>query len=581
MISHLQEVLNDSLKKEATSRTNDDARESRRKSKMTLQVTYQETSLSDIQDLASPSGAVKKKCSSGHASSPLMMTWLKRKNLKRPISQVVSTTSEDVFKKPKIRKMPTKKLQVNHNNNVMKKFVSNNVTSTKNDLTEGDTDVEEEEVPEAAKPRTPKSSSNDVAEKLPVLRRTDSTKPHVLREDYKPSSSQDDTKKKEIEDFKRRRKEETLKNLQRQSQQSKVSFKSEFSKDHDFTRKQKIKEIASSLRIGSDTPSVSSSSSSKTHIIHNMEEDPSQSRDTPSSDPSRIVPSEHIDGISKLPTAPYEPSTPSSRKSSRSSIPSSSTPSSRKSSSISITTSKKSSIISSTPSKKSSSVQSTPSKKSSVSNTPSKKPSSISSTPTKKSSSASSAPSKSSSSLKVDQDKAEKRKLQEVNLFGSPDDMFCKKPKVKAKRIPRIVPELKKEEEEDDIRGSNVEKKRKKVTWASENVLIQIKHFEVVAEERSEVHKDSYEERRRQDARITKIRDDARKYKPKVEDAAQDQPVKTWPHIHLLQDPRKPSDVRSEEKMIQENREAETLPFLWIPGVVVDPSEDASIHQKR
>merc|ERR1712029_280874 len=34
-------------------------------------------------------------------------------------------------------------------------------------------------------------------------------------------------------------------------------------------------------------------------------------------------------------------------------------------------------------------------------------------------------------------------------------------------------------------------------------------------------------------------------------------------------------------KMIQENREAETLPFLWIPGVIVDPSEDASIHQKR
>lgn len=311
-----------------------------------------------------------------------------------------------------------------------------------------------------------------------------------VKEDAEQSKS--DVRRIQIEEFKRKRKEEMEKNHQRLSEKPRSSFRSEFSDESTDQTRQKIRDLASSLKQGKDNPVSKPSSISKARndpIVEHLPEPPRHS--STSSSTSTYG---HIEGITKLSHVVK------SKSEEKASVKSSAKPTRPKS------------------------------------------------------------PSESESNAP---------KLQEVDLFGSLETASTPPTKkAKSKRIPKLEKCPAKPEEN----VPNV--KRKKVSWAPEDKLVLVQHFEVLAEERGNVIKEKFEEKRREEAKMTKFRMAPTK-SSENENSAKPRTNSHWPRPQYLDVKRK--DVaygyQSRERTIQEHREAETPSYFGMPGGVVDPTE--------
>jgi len=173
-----------------------------------------------------------------------------------------------------------------------------------------------------------------------------------------------------------------------------------------------------------------------------------------------------------------------------------------------------------------------------------------------------------------------KETLKEISLFDKLDDDL-KKCREKTKIKPKKVSRLSVKEEKTSLNEDQVESQlKKKVTWEREENLVQIKFFEVVEEERENVFKLKFEEKRKQDARNEKL-------KLKLASSLQSSTVssssssiastttsktdgtrpegKCWPKLILLDKSAlklREFGSKSEEKIVQERRSGDTSILL-------------------
>ena len=193
-----------------------------------------------------------------------------------------------------------------------------------------------------------------------------------------------------------------------------------------------------------------------------------------------------------------------------------------------------------------------------------------------------------STSSKNSKKSTTKEALKEVNIF---QDDNLETSRVKSKlRIKR-----RSASESESSATVNPVKKRKKVQWKPGEKLSEVKYFDVVENERGNVFKQKFEEKRKQEARREKFKLSEASSKMKIAELytqlnaqRQEKIGKCWPPLLVLDKCRKDIKYggRSEERHLQEIREAEVLPFLWAikpsSGVPTDPLEvDAANPPRR
>ena len=180
-----------------------------------------------------------------------------------------------------------------------------------------------------------------------------------------------------------------------------------------------------------------------------------------------------------------------------------------------------------------------------------------------------------------------KETLKEVNIF---QDNNLETSRVKSKlRIKR-----RSASESESSATVNPVKKRKKVQWKPGEKLSEVKYFDVVENERGNVFKQKFEEKRKQEARSEKFKLSEASSKMKIAELytqlnsqRQEKMGKCWPPLVVLDKCRKDIKYggRSEERHLQEIREAEVLPFLWAikpsSGAPTDPMEVDTANPPR
>jgi len=199
--------------------------------------------------------------------------------------------------------------------------------------------------------------------------------------------------------------------------------------------------------------------------------------------------------------------------------------------------------------------------------------------------------------------------LKEVNLFNDEYMKSCRDNK--SKRISRVqnkssrassdpkscpVPgsASKSSVPEEVNKTSEGKKQRKRVTWTKDENLVSVRFFEVIEEERGNVFKQKFEERRKLEAKNEKLKLSAAckaksidgenpctKHETLKDVSRSPVPSSSWPALIPLACWR--TDImigsESEEKLIQKAREAEVQP---LPGHLrVEPTEAETIHQRR
>merc|ERR1711971_1001373 len=199
-----------------------------------------------------------------------------------------------------------------------------------------------------------------------------------------------------------------------------------------------------------------------------------------------------------------------------------------------------------------------------------------------------------------------KEVLKEVNLFN--DELLKSCRDSKPKRVSRVqsknsrssskskssasdskapVPEKSNEKNENT-------KHRKRVTWSKDENLVSVRFFEVIEEERGNVFKQKFTERRKLEAKNEKLKLSAASKAKSFEcesscstaESSKDiikTPVSgsSWPSLIPLAGLRTDIQIgsESEEKLIQRAREAQVQPLLILPGA--EPTEAETVHQRR
>ena len=194
-----------------------------------------------------------------------------------------------------------------------------------------------------------------------------------------------------------------------------------------------------------------------------------------------------------------------------------------------------------------------------------------------------------------------KETLKEISLFDELDDEL-KKCREKSKSKLRRISRLSVSDNKSSVDEKMVELK-KRVSWEKEEKLIQIKYFEVVEEERENVFKLKFEEKRKQDARNEKLKiklasslqsakvsssSSAAAVSSSATKAPGNQEVEknasSWTKLISLDTSAlkfREFGSKSEEKNVQETREAETPPFFWIPSMAQEPQDVDFFSQQR
>ena len=414
-------------------------------------------------------------------------------------------------------------------------------------------------------------------------------------------------RRKEVDDFKRKRREERDQKLRRQEEQqkAKISFnKTEYKRDLDNDSKKKIKELAESLKQQDEKEDRSS-----------MKKEVTTTKKNPSSQKSERNPSKKDDGSSSS----SSPKT-SARKPSKKEDRSSSSPSPKRRKVLSRNRISSGDRHRSNSRRRSRSrdrtnrggretisgirrLRRSKSRSRSRSRSPRKrrreeKEPRNSSTPSK-----SKLESKSSSRVF-----APKEAWKEVNLFNDELLKSCRETKSKRKRVSRVkskssrsssnskssgsdskppVPEKSNENKENTMH-------RKRVTWAKDENLVKVKFFEVVDEERGNVFRQKFAEKRKLEAKNEKLKLTAASKANSFEcesscsksesfkiNFKSSVPGSSWPSLIPLAGLR--TDIQtgsqSEERLIQRAREAQVQPLPILPGA--EPTEAETIHQRR
>ena len=200
-----------------------------------------------------------------------------------------------------------------------------------------------------------------------------------------------------------------------------------------------------------------------------------------------------------------------------------------------------------------------------------------------------------------------KEVLKEVNLFN--DDEHLKSCRdSKPKRISRVQSKNSRSSSNSKSSGSDSKapvqensnekcentKHRKRVTWSKDENLVSVRFFEVIEEERGNVFKQKFTERRKLEAKNEKLKLSAASKAKSFEyesscstsESLKDiikTPVSgsSWPALIPLAGLRTDIQIgsESEEKLIQRAREAQVQPLLILPGA--EPTEAETIHQRR
>jgi len=452
-------------------------------------------------------------------------------------------------------------------------------------------------------------------------------------------------RRKEVDDFKRKRKEERDQKLKRQEEQqkAKISFnKTEYKRDLDNESKKKIKELAESLKHQDEKEEKSSTkkeitTTSKNPSPQKSERYPSRKEDRSSSssspNKSERNPSKKEDRSSSS-SPPNKSERNSSRKedgSSSSSSPnrsernpskkevrssSSSSPKRRKASGRNRDSSKE--RLRSKSRRKSRSrdrtsrggrdtisgirrLRRSKSRSRSRSRSPRKRRRVERELRSSSASSKSKPEPKSSSRVSPP-----KEVLKEVNLFN--DELLKSCRDSKPKRISRVQSKSSRSSSKSKSSGSDSKapvpeksnekdentKHRKRVTWSKDENLVSVRFFEVIEEERGNVFKQKFTERRKLEAKNEKLKLTAASKAKSFEcesscstaESLKDiikTPVSgsSWPSLIPLAGLRTDIQIgsESEEKLIQRAREAQVQPLLILPGA--EPTEAETIHQRR
>ena len=394
-------------------------------------------------------------------------------------------------------------------------------------------------------------------------------------------------RKKEVDDFKKKRREERDQKLKRQEEQQKarISFnKTEYKRDLDNDSKKKIKELADSLKHkeGKSETSKSSkkdertdveSSSPKSEKLLSKKEDRSQS-----SSPKRSVRNKHRDSSEDRHRSKSRRRSRSRERTSRGG---------------------RETILGIRQLRRSKS----------RSRSRSRSPRKRRREEKESRNSSTSSNSKSKAESKSSRVSDHKESLKEVNLFNDEYLKSCRdnKPKrlsrvqnksrvssnQKSCSIPgsasKISVPVESNEKKDD------QKQRKKVTWTKDEDLVSVRFFEVIEEERGNVFKKKFEERRKLEAKNEKLKLSAVSLAKSSDERVcnKHEPTKdifkapvsdcssSWPALIPLAGLR--TDIRvgseSEEKLIQRAREAEVLPLPILASA--EPAEAETIHQRR
>ena len=400
-------------------------------------------------------------------------------------------------------------------------------------------------------------------------------------------------RKKEVDDFKRKRKEERDQKLKRQEEQlkAKISFnKTEYKQDLDHDSKRKIKELAESLK-HQEVKQDRSRCSKKGDDCTNEKSSPKKSKRNPSKKEDRS-------SNSSSPRRPEQRHRKSSNSHRDSSEDRHKSKSRRRSRSRERTSRGGRETISGIRR-----LRKSKSRSRSRSRSPRQR------RPEDKKSRSSSTPSKSKTEAKSSRVSPHKESLKEVNLFNDEYMKSCRDNK--SKRISRVqnkssrassnpkscpVPgsASKSSVPEEVNKTSEGKKQRKRVTWTKDENLVSVRFFEVIEEERGNVFKQKFEERRKLEAKNEKLKLSAAckaksmdcespctKHETLKDVSRSPVSSSSWPALIPLACWR--TDImigsESEEKLIQKAREAEVQP---LPGLLrVEPTEAETIHQRR
>jgi len=358
--------------------------------------------------------------------------------------------------------------------------------------------------------------------------------------------------KNDIEEFKKRRKEEISRRHKKEAEiSSKISFKSEYTRDFDQDSKKRVKDVVNALKKTASHPKEKKSVSKNVSPLGN-----------------------------KIPPTPEQSSSASKHKQDeKKDHP-------------------KPDDIESTK------VPSIESLKSSTANNPNIIVGIRPLTPTE-----SSNKENDKNKMETNETKSCHSSLKEVNLFGS-DDLTNHPPRLKIKSkklLSQKIPDSKRDQSPPKSDSTSISMKpKKRVSWASGENLVDIRYFDVVREERTNVCRQKFEERRKNEAKNEKLKLKGTQFQTSVVDIPAPLPPLTvgpststlpplppksfnrksrsrrWPGLVRLEHRLKIRYGRkSEEKNIQKLREADTPSFHWSKLTLNEPSEIEISSQQR